>query len=345
MKTAADLREGYLAFFESNAHLRHPSWPVVPPPEDTSTLFIVAGMQPLRPFFTGTREPPAPRLTTAQKVMRAGGKHNDLDDVGRTERHASFFEMLGNFSFGDYFKDGAIDLAWEFVLERMGFPAEQLWATVFAGDPELGLGEDEEAVRGWLRVGVPRDRIVALPRSENFWQAAETGPCGPNSEIYLDRGEELGCGRPDCAPGCDCERFLEFWNLVFMEFDLAADGTLTPLPKQNVDTGMGLERAAMLLQGVDSIFEIDNVRALISWVEQRSGKSYGESELMTKACRVIADHARAATFLVADGVLPSNEGRGYVLRRVIRRAVHFGRRVGLESPFLWQVSKLVRDGM
>src|SRR5205085_5239859 len=244
-------------------HRRHPSGSLVPPPEDTSTLFIVAGMQPLKPFFMGTREPPAPRLTTSQKVMRAGGKHNDLDDVGRTERHASFFEMLGNFSFGDYFKARAIELAWEFVLEHMGFPVEKLWATVFAGDPELGLGEDEEAVRGWLEVGMPRERIVALPRSENFWQAAETGPCGPNTEIYLDRGEELGCGRPECAPGCDCERFLEFWNLVFMEFDLAADGTLTPLPKQNVDTGMGLERAAMLLQGVGSIFEIDSVQAII----------------------------------------------------------------------------------
>src|SRR5919198_2041867 len=195
MRTSAELREGFLSYFESKEHKRHPSWSLVPPPEDTSTLFIVAGMQPLRPFFMGQREPPSPRLTTAQKVMRAGGKHNDLDDVGRTERHASFFEMLGNFSFGDYFKQGAIELAWEFVLEHMGFPEERLWATVFAGDPELGLDEDEEAVRGWLRVGIPRERIVALPRAENFWQAAETGPCGPNTEIYLDRGQRLGCGR------------------------------------------------------------------------------------------------------------------------------------------------------
>ncbi len=345
MRTAAELREGFLSYFESKGHLRHPSGSVIPPVDDPTTLFTIAGMQPLRNFFTGVKPPPAPRLTTVQKVMRAGGKHNDLDDVGSTERHASFFEMLGNFSLGDYFKDGAIDFAWEFVLEHMGFPEEQLWTTVFAGDPELRLDFDEAAVSGWLRVGVPRDRIVALPRSENFWQAAETGPCGPNTEIYLDRGEALGCGRVTCAPGCECERFLEFWNLVFMEFNLADDGTVSPLPKQNVDTGMGLERAAMLLQGVGSIFEIDNVRALMAWVEERSGKRYGESELVTKACRVIADHARASTFLIADGVLPSNEGRGYVVRRVIRRAVHFGRRIGLESPFMHEISEVVRGQM
>src|SRR5213083_240911 len=209
MRTSAELREGFLSFFEEREHKRFPSWSLIPPPEDPSTLFISAGMQPLKPYFSGAKQPPAPRFTTVQKCLRAGGKDTDLDEVGLTARHASMFEMLGNFSFGDYFKDGAIDLAWEFVLEQMGFPAERLWATVFAGDPELGLGEDEDAVRGWLRVGMPRDRIVALPRSENFWQAAETGPCGPNTEIYLDRGAHLGCGRPTCAPGCECERFLE----------------------------------------------------------------------------------------------------------------------------------------
>jgi alanyl-tRNA synthetase len=343
MRTAAELREGFLSYFESKGHLRHPSGSVVPPPDDTSTLFTVAGMQPLRNYFVGLREPPAPRLTTVQKVMRAGGKHNDLDDVGRTERHASFFEMLGNFSLGDYFKDGAIDFAWEFTLEHLQFPEEKLWPTVFAGDPELGLGEDEEAVRGWLRVGVPRERIVALPRAENFWQAAETGPCGPNTEIYLDRGVELGCGRPDCQPGCDCERFLEFWNLVFMEFDLGSDGKITPLPKQNVDTGMGLERAAMLLQGVDSIFSIDNMQAIMRHVEERTGVGYGESELATKAHRVLADHARAMTFLTADGVRPANEGREYVLRRVIRRAVQFGRRIGLDE--VWPLTEIVIEQM
>jgi alanyl-tRNA synthetase len=345
MRTAAELREGFLSFFEEKGHSRLPSAPLVPPADDPTTLFIVAGMQPMKKWFLGAEPPAAPRVTTTQKVMRAGGKHNDLDDVGTTERHASFFEMLGNFSFGEYFKDGAVELAWEFVTERMGFDPDLLWATVFAGDPELGLGLDEVAIAAWERVGMPRERIVALPRSENFWQAAETGPCGPNSELYLDRGIELGCGRAECAPGCECERFLEFWNLVFMEFDLADDGTVTPLPAQNVDTGMGLERAAMLLQGVDSIFEVDHVRALITWVEERSGKRYGESELVTKACRVLADHARASTFLIADGVLPSNDGRGYVVRRVIRRAVLYGRRIGLASPFMPGLAGVVTEQM
>jgi alanyl-tRNA synthetase len=340
MRTAAELREGFLSYFEEKGHLRHPSGSLIPPADDQTTLFVVAGMQPLRNFFLGRAQPPGPRLTTAQKVMRAGGKHNDLDDVGRTARHASFFEMLGNFSFGDYFKQGAIELAWEFVLERMRFPEEELWATVFAGDPELGLPEDEEAVRGWLDVGIPRERIVALPRAENFWQAAETGPCGPNTELYLDRGGEHGCDRPDCAPGCDCDRFLEFWNLVFMEFDLGGDGAVTPLPAQNVDTGLGLERAAMLLQGVDSLFEIDNVQAIIRRVEAETGVPYPDAR---KPHRVLADHARAMTFLVADGVLPGNEGRGYVLRRVIRRAVQHGRSIGL--PAVWPLAELVVEQM
>ena len=277
--------------------------------------------------------------------MRAGGKQNDLDDVGRTARHASFFEMLGNFLFGDYFKDGAIDLAWAFATERLSFPRDQLWATVFAGDPELGLGEDEVAVEGWLRVGIPRERIVGLPRAENFWQAADTGPCGPCSELYLDRGVELGCDRPDCAPGCDCDRFLEFWNLVFMEYDLAEDGTLTPLPQQNIDTGLGLERGAMLLQGVDSIFETDGYRLIMDWVAKESGVAYGESEQATKAHRVLADHGRAMTFLVADGIVPGNEGRAYVLRRVVRRAVQHGQRIGLESPFLGRLTDVVIEQM
>ena len=345
MRTAAELREGYLSYFESKQHLRHPSGSVVPPPDDTTTLFTVAGMQPLRNFFTGADTPPAPRLVTAQKVMRAGGKHNDLDDVGRAPRYCSFFEMLGNFSFGDYFKDGAIDLAWEFVLEHLGFPEEKVWSTVFAGDPELGLELDQTAVEAWLRVGIPRDRIVALPRSENFWQAAETGPCGPNTEMFLDRGEAYGCGRPTCAPGCECDRYLEFWNLVFMEFELAEDGTLSELPKQNVDTGLGLERTASLLQDVDSNFDIDNVRGLIAWAEERSGTPYGGDAETIRVHRVIADHARAAVFLIADGVLPSNEGRGYVLRRVIRRAVQYGHRIGLQSPFLPELSDVVREQM
>jgi alanyl-tRNA synthetase len=345
MRTTAELREGFLSYFESKQHQRHPSGSLIPPPDDATTLFTIAGMQPLRNYFTGASVPPAPRLVTVQKVMRAGGKHNDLDDVGRAPRYCSFFEMLGNFSLGDYFKDGAIDFAWEFVMEHLRFPEEKVWATVFAGDPELGLELDEAAVAGWLRVGIPRERIVALPRSENFWQAADTGPCGPNTEIFLDRGEKYGCGRPTCAPGCECDRYLEFWNLVFMEFELAEDGTLSELPKQNVDTGMGLERTASLLQTVDSNFDIDNVRGLIAWAEEHSGTPYGGDAETIRVHRVIADHARAATFLIADGVLPSNEGRGYVLRRVIRRAVQYGRRIGLRETFLPELSDIVREQM
>ncbi|HEU0336549.1 MAG TPA: alanine--tRNA ligase, partial [Gaiellaceae bacterium] len=334
MRTTAELREGFLAYFESKGHERRPSAPVIPPPDDPSTLFIVAGMQPLKKAFLGLEPPPARRVTTAQKVMRAGGKHADLDDVGSTARHASFFEMLGNFSFGDYFKDEAIAFGWEFVTERMGFDPDSLWATVFAGDPELGLGEDEVAVEGWLRVGLPRERIVGQPRSENFWQAADTGPCGPCSEIFLDRGEEHGCGRDDCGPNCaNCERYLEFWNLVFMEFDLAADGTLTPLPQQNIDTGLGLERGAMLLQGVDSIFDADGYQQIMDWVAAESGVRYGDSPQATKAHRVLADHGRALTFLIAEGITPSNEGRGYVVRRLVRRAVHQGGRIGLRDVY------------
>src|SRR5581483_3573266 len=241
---------------------------------------------------------PAPRFTTVQKVLRAGGKDQELEVVGSTVRHASMFEMLGNFSFGDYFKDGAIDYAWEFVTEHMKLDPDRIWPTVFAGDPELELGEDQAAIDGWLRIGIPRERIVPLPRSENFWgPAGETGPCGPCSELNYDRGEEYGCGEPDCAPGCErCERFLEFWNLVFMELDLHADGTVTRLPKQNIDTGMGLERGAMLLQGADSIFDTDGFRLIMDWIERESGAAYGSSPVATKAHRAITDHARGMTF-------------------------------------------------
>jgi len=334
MRTAAELREGFLSYFESKGHLRRPSAPLIPPADDASTLFIVAGMQPMKRWFLGAEQPPAQRIVTSQKVMRAGGKHADLDDVGSTARHASFFEMLGNFSFGDYFKSEAIPFAWEFVTEHMGFPEERLWATVFAGDPELGLGEDDVAVQGWLDVGLPRERIVGQPRSENFWQAADTGPCGPCSEIFYDRGPQYGCGDPACAPNCErCERYLEFWNLVFMEYDLAADGSLTPLPQQNIDTGLGLERGAMLLQDVGSIFDTDGYQAIMRWVAEESGVAYGESEQATKAHRVLADHGRAMVFLISEGITPSNEGRGYIVRRLIRRAVQQGGRIGLEDVY------------
>ena len=336
MRTTAELREGFLAYFEARDHLRFPSFSLIPPPEDPSTLFISAGMQPLKPYFSGEKQPPAPRFTTVQKCLRAGGKDTDLDEVGLTARHASMFEMLGNFSFGDYFKDGAVDLAWEFVTEHLGFAPERLWASVFAGDPTLGIGEDEVAVAAWMRKGIPRERIVPFPRSENFWgPAGETGPCGPCSELHYDRGAEHGCGEADCAPNCErCDRYIEFWNLVFMEFDLAADGTVTPLPKQNIDTGMGLERCAMLVQEADSIFDTDGFRLIMEWIERESGVHYGASPEATKAHRVLSDHGRGMTFLVAEGITPANEGRGYVLRRLIRRSVVQARRIGLPAVHL-----------
>jgi alanyl-tRNA synthetase len=344
MRTSAELREEFLSFFEERDHLRRPSASIVPPPDDPTTLFIVAGMQPMKRWFLGREQPAAPRVTTVQKAVRAGGKQNDLDDVGLTNRHLCFMEMLGNFSFGDYFKEGAIDFAQEFVTEQMKLDPDRVWASVFAGDPVLGLGEDEVAIAGWERY-LPRERIVGLPRSENFWQAADTGPCGPCSELYYDRGEEHGCGKPTCGPGCDCERFLEFWNLVFMEYDLGEDGKLTPLPQQNIDTGMGLERGAMLLQGTESLFDIDTFQPMLRWIGERADSAYRDSSEATKAYRVVAEHTRAAAFLVAEGIAPSNEGRGYVLRRVIRRAVQFGRRIGLEPPFMWELVDVVGEQM
>ncbi len=341
MRTSDELREGFLDFFASRGHVRRPSASLVPATYDPSVLLTTAGMQQFKPIFLGMERPPGPRATTVQKCFRT----TDIDSVGLTARHLTFFEMLGNFSFGDYFKDGAIDLAWEFVTEHLRFPTERVWATVFAGDPELGLGEDEVAVNGWLRVGIPADRIRGLPRSENFWQLGPTGPCGPCSELYYDRGPEHGCDRPDCAPGCECDRFLEFWNLVFMEFDLHEDGSLTPLPTQNIDTGLGVERGAALLQGVHSVYETDGFAAIMDWVAARTGTRYGESEEATKAHRVLADHGRAMTFLAADGVTPSNEGRGYVMRRIVRRAVQHAGRIGLETPFLSELSDVVVELM
>jgi alanyl-tRNA synthetase len=337
MRTSDELREGFLSFFEARGHLRRPSGSLVPATYDPSVLLTTAGMQPLKPYFLGLERPPSNRLVTVQKSFRT----TDIDEVGLTARHLTFFEMLGNFSIGDYFKDGAVDLAWEFVTEHLRYPEPQVWATVFAGDPELGLGRDEVAVRAWERVGVPAERIVDLPRSDNFWQAGPTGPCGPCSELYFDRGKEHGCDRPDCAPGCECDRFLEFWNLVFMEFDLGEDGTLTPLPQQNIDTGAGVERNAAILQGVHSVYETDGFRTVMAWVEAETGTRYGESEDATKAHRVLADHGRGMTFLVADGVTPANEGRGYILRRIVRRAAQHGGRIGLESPFLARLADTV----
>jgi alanyl-tRNA synthetase len=340
MRTSAELREGFLAFFESKGHRRLPSWPLIPRAEDRSTLLISAGMQPQMPYFLGLEPPPALLTTTVQKCFRTP----DIDEVGLDGHHLTFFEMLGNFSFGQYFKQGAIEYATEFVQEQLQIPWDRVWATVHAGDPQLGLGEDETAIGLWEQVGLPRERIVPLPSSENFWSVGGPGPCGPDSEIYYDWGEEYGCGDPGCAPACPrCDRFLEFWNLVFMEYELHADGTLTPLPQQNVDTGMGVERLAAIMQNVRSVYETDGYQAIMAWIEQESGVAWDADETATKAHRVLADHGRGMTFLVADGVTPTNEGRGYVLRRIIRRAVQQARKIGLDD--LWRLSEVVVDQM
>jgi alanyl-tRNA synthetase len=339
MRTTAELREGFLQFFESKGHTRHPSASLIPPAWDRSTLLVSAGMQPLMPYFLGRETPPAPLLATVQKCFRTP----DIDEVGLDGYHLTFFEMMGNFSFGQYFKEGAIELAWEFVTEHLKIDLDRLWVSVFAGDPELGLGQDDEAIGFWKQVGMPPDRIVRLGREHNFWSVGGPGPCGPDTELFYDRGEEVGCGRSDCAPGCECERFLEFWNLVFMEFELHSDGNVTPLPKQNVDTGLGLERTAAIQQGVISVYETDGYQAIMDWIEAESGVGWQSSEKATKAHRIMADHGRGMTFLVADGVLPSNEGRGYVLRRVIRRAVQQARGIGLAD--LWRISDVVADQM
>jgi alanyl-tRNA synthetase len=340
MRTSAELREGFLSYFESNGHKRLPSWPLVPRADDHSTLLTSAGMQPQMPFFLGREQPPAPLTTTAQKCFRTP----DIDEVGLDGHHLTFFEMLGNFSFGQYFKEGAIELATEFIRERLLLDWDRIWATVHAGDPELGLGEDETAVALWEAIGLPRERIVGLPSSENFWSVGGPGPCGPDSEIYYDWGEEHGCGEPGCAPACPrCDRFLEFWNLVFMEYELHPDRTLTPLPTQNVDTGMGLERLAAIMQDVRSVYETDGYQSIMTWIEAESGVAWDADETATKAHRVLADHGRGMTFLVGDGVTPSNEGRGYVLRRVVRRAVQQARKIGLDD--LWRISDVVVEQM
>ena len=341
MRTTAELREGFLAFFEEKGHVRQPSASLIPRADDHTTLFISAGMQPLMPYFLKREEPPAPLVVNTQKVFRTG----DIDDVGLNARTLTFFEMMGSWSFGRYFKEEAIAYATEFVQERLKFDWSRIWATVHAGDPELGLGPDEEAVALWEKIGLPAERITPLPSSENFWSVGGPGPCGPDSELFYDWGEDAGCGRPDCAPGCECDRFLEFWNLVFMSYELHADGTLTPLPEQNIDTGLGLERAARIAQQVPSVYDTDDFQKIMSWVETESGVAYGDSPDATKAHRVLADHGRSMAFIVAEGVAPSNEGRGYVLRRIIRRAVQHGLRIGMRSPFLAGLSDTVIEQM
>jgi alanyl-tRNA synthetase len=342
MRTSNEIREGYLSYFAEQGHLRRPSASLIPRADDRSTLLVTAGMQPQMPYFLGREQPPGARTTLSQKCFRTV----DIDDVGLDTYHLTFFEMLGNFSFGDYFKEGAVAYATEFVQQRLALDWDRIWVSVHAGDPELDLGPDEEAIALWKAIGMPPERIVPLPSSENFWSVGGPGPCGPDSEIYYDLGPERGCGEPDCLPGCTrCDRFLEFWNLVFMAYELGADGTLTDLPKQNIDTGLGLERTAQIVQNVGSVYDTDGYQLIMQWIAEQSGVAYGESADATKAHRVLADHGRGMTFLVAEGITPSNEGRGYVLRRIIRRAAQHGLRIGMEDSFLPGLADTVIEQM
>jgi alanyl-tRNA synthetase len=338
---AHEIRAAFRDHFAAREHLVVPSASLVPASLDSSVLLTTAGMQPFKPFFLGVEEAPAPRLTSTQKCFRT----TDIDEVGKTARHLTFFEMMGNFSIGDYFKADAIQFAWTLVTGAWSIDPGRVWITVFQGDDQVP--GDDEARELWLAQGVPAERIVGLGRKDNFWQAGPTGPCGPCTELYYDRGPEHGCGRPagpgGCAPGCDCDRFLEFWNLVFMQYDQDQDGGLTPLPRPCVDTGAGVERVAALLQGVHSVYETDPFRPIIEAIEGWTGASYAAGGSQTKALRVLADHGRAMTFLAADGVLPANESRGYILRRVIRRAASHGHRLGIEGAFLPRLADLVID--
>jgi alanyl-tRNA synthetase len=330
-------------YFGQRGHTHVASASLVPK-ADPTLLFTNAGMVQFKDVFTEKETRSYSRAVTAQKCVRAGGKHNDLENVGRTARHHTFFEMLGNFSFGDYFKEPAIDFGWEFLTGSLELPADRLWVTIHEGDTALGIGPDEEARTLWRRY-VPASRIVACSSKDNFWAMGDTGPCGPCSEIVFDQGPGIGCGKPSCAVGCECDRYLELWNLVFMQFERKADGVLTPLPRPSIDTGAGLERLAAILQGVPSNFDTDLLRPIIAMVEELAHKRYGSDPRTDVSMRVIADHARAATFLTADGVLPSNEGRGYVLRRILRRGLRHGRLLGLEEPFMAAVTGRVVDLM
>jgi len=335
--TSRDIRETFLRFYESQGHTRVASSSLVPA-GDPTLLFTNAGMVQFKKVFLGEDPRPYTRAASSQKCVRAGGKHNDLENVGFTARHHTFFEMLGNFSFGDYFKEGAIETAWDLLTRHYRLPADKLWATVFH--------EDEEAARLWEMIaGLPPDRIIGMGEKDNFWAMGDTGPCGPCSEILIDQGEEMSCG-PDCGIGrCECDRYLEIWNLVFMQYNRTPDGVLHPLPKPSIDTGMGLERLCAVIQGVKSNFDCDLLRPVIAGIEELSGQAYGASEALNVPFRVIADHSRATAFLIADGVLPSNEGRGYVLRRIMRRAIRFGRLLNLPTPFLSRVCDRVGELM
>ncbi len=316
-----DLRESYLSFFEKKGHLRLKSFPLVPI-NDKSLLLINSGMAPMKKYFTGEEEPPRHRVCTCQKCIRTP----DLERVGHTARHGTFFEMLGNFSFGDYFKEEAIEWCWEFLTKELEIPENLLWPSIYE--------KDDEAYDIWVnKMGVDPSHIVRLGKADNFWEHG-TGPCGPCSEIYFDRGEKYGCGSPDCKPGCECDRYMEIWNNVFSQFNNMGDGTYEELAHKNIDTGMGLERLACVMQGVDNMFEVDSIRHIIDKVCEISGKTYGENANDDISIRVITDHTRSAMFMIADGVIPSNEGRGYVLRRIIRRACRHGKLLGINRAFL-----------
>ncbi len=326
----SEIRKAFLDFFVEHGHYCHDSYPLVPI-NDESLLLINAGMAPLKNYFLGVDTPPSKRMVTCQKCIRTG----DIENVGKTARHATFFEMLGNFSFGDYFKKEAIAWAWLFVTEYLKLDKEQLWVTVYE--------EDDEALEIWAQEqNVPRDRIVKLGKDDNFWEIGTgTGPSGPCSEIYIDRGKGFGCDDPNCKPGCDCDRFLEFWNLVFTQFDKDLDGNYNPLDFPNIDTGMGLERIACIMQGVDSIFDIDTMVKIREKISEISGVKYGSGEKTDISIRIITDHSRAVTFLLSDGVIPSNEGRGYILRRLLRRAARHGKLLGINHDFLTEVANVV----
>ena len=323
-----DLREKYLSFFESKGHLRLPSFSLIPN-NDKSLLLINSGMAPMKKYFTGEEIPPRNRVCTCQKCIRTP----DLERVGHTARHGTYFEMLGNFSFGDYFKNEAIPWAWEFLTVTLEIPAELLWPSVYE--------HDDEAYALWRDViGVPESHIVKLGKADNFWEHG-SGPCGPCSEIYFDRGEKYGCGSADCKPGCDCDRFMEIWNNVFSQFNNDGNGNYTELAQKNIDTGMGLERLACVMQGVDNLFEVDTVRNILNTVCSIAGKTYGEDKSDDISIRVVTDHIRSATFMICDGVIPSNEGRGYVLRRILRRACRHGKLLGINRKFMTELCRVV----
>ena len=325
-----ELREQFLAFFESKGHTRLPSYPLVPI-DDKSLLLINSGMAPMKPFFTGEQEPPRHRVCTCQKCIRTG----DIENIGKTARHGTYFEMLGNFSFGDYFKHEAIAWSWEFLTspDWVGLDPERLYPSVYE--------KDDEAFAIWRdEIGIPESRITRLGKDDNFWEHG-SGPCGPCSEIYFDRGEEYGCGKPDCAPGCDCDRYMEVWNNVFSQFDNDGNGNYSDLIQKNIDTGMGLERLAVVCQGVDSLFDVDTVMNITHKVSEITGAHYGDSHKTDVSLRVITDHIRASVMMISDGILPSNEGRGYVLRRLLRRAARHGKLLGVNEPFLYQVVDMV----